>query len=395
MKMMKIKKCIAFVFCFVIILSVYGIPIQAAVTENNAESGSAYLVRPDGWSPCAVFSASKSGVKFNLKANDPNAVDYNVQLCAGEPGMGIPVESFYNVPIGTSVTFAGLTVGKEYYFDISSDTITGNGAGAVYTLSAFDVKYNGYEAGGYSVKFYYNNGADISVGTYLNVKGEFTLIEAPTYAGYTFAGWSDGRAVYQPGDVVNVTQDMRFDAIWTQSTPARNPFADVNQGDVYFDAVMHVYEKGIMIGTAATTFSPDDSVTRAAVWTVLARINGVNISGGNTWYEKAQEWAISSGLSDGSNPERIVSRQEIITMLYRRAGRPPVKNSGSYATAFGDMKDIADWAYDPVIWAIQNNLLNIYYSSGILCPTQGALRWELAYSLTQYDMNIMPYAVIQ
>lgn len=387
--MMKIKKCIVSVFCFVIMLSVCGIPVQATIMNSNVESGSAYLVRPNGWSPCAAFSASKSGVSFNLKANDPNATDYNVQLCIGELGMGIPVESCYNVPIGTSVTFAGLTVGTKYYFDISSGTITGNGAGAVYTLSAFDAQYNGSDAGGYSVKFYYNNGADISVGTYLDVKGEFALIEAPTYAGYTFAGWSNGRTVYQSGDVVSVTQDMRFDAIWVESVPARNPFVDVNQGDSYFEAVMYVYEKGIMAGTSKTTFSPNASVTRATVWTVLARMNGIDINGGSTWYEKAQKWVISMGISDGSNPEKIVSRQEVITMLYRQAGSPPVKNQGNYATAFGDMKDIAGWAYDPVVWAIQNYLLNIYYSSGMLYPTQGALRWELAYLLTQYDMNIV------
>ena len=388
MKMMKIKKCIACIFCFVMILSVYGIPVQAVVTESKVESGSAYLVKPNGWSPCAVFSASKSGVTFHLKANDPNATDYNVRLCAGEPGMGIPVESCYNVPIGTSVAFVGLTVGTTYYFDISSGTITGNGAGAVYTLSVFDAQHNGSDVGGYSVKFQYNNGADISVGIFLGIKGEFVLTEAPVYAGYTFAGWSDGTTVHQPGDVVNVTQDMRFDAMWTESIPARNPFADVKQSDAYFDAVMHVYEKGIMVGTASATFSPDAPVTRAAVWTVLARINGIDTDGGDTWYEKAREWAVSTGISDGSDPERTVSRQEIITMLYRQAGRPPVKNPGNYATSFGDMADVADWAYDPVIWAIQNNLLQLYYSGGMLDPAQGALRWELAYLLTQYDMNI-------
>ena len=139
----------------------------------------------------------------------------------------------------------------------------------------------------------------------------------------------------------------------------------------------------------AKKYSPNASVTRATVWTVLARMNGIDINGGSTWYEKAQKWVISMGISDGSNPEKIVSRQEVITMLYRQAGSPPVKNQGNYATAFGDMKDIAGWAYDPVVWAIQNYLLNIYYSSGMLYPTQGALRWELAYLLTQYDMNIV------
>lgn len=387
--MMKLNKFIASVFCFAVMLSVCGIPVQAAaVMDGDTESGSAYLVRPDEWNPCAAFSASKSGVTFNLKANETNATDYNVQLCTGELGVGTPVESRYHVPMGTSVAFSGLTVGKEYYFNVSSDTITGNGFGAVYTLSAFDARYHGSDSGGYSVSFYFHNGADISVGIYLNVRGEFALIEAPAWAGYTFAGWSDGKTVYQPGDVVTVTQDMRFDAAWEESVPARNPFADVNQSDPCFEAVMYVYEKGIMQGTGETTFSPNASVTRATVWTVLARMNGIDTNGGSTWYEKARTWVVSMGISDGSNPEGIISRQEIITMLYRQAGSLAVENPGNYATAFGDMKDVADWAYDPVIWAIQNNLLNIYYSGGMLRPAQGALRWELAYLLTQYDMNI-------
>ena len=129
--------------------------------------------------------------------------------------------------------------------------------------SAANTRKGNY-ADGYEVTFCYNNGGSVSVAIYLNINGAFTIVDAPKYAGYTFVGWSCGGRVYQPGEVINVSRDMRFEATWVESIPARNPFTDIYRSDAYFDAVMYVYEKGIMAGTSATTFSPNDPVTRAA-----------------------------------------------------------------------------------------------------------------------------------
>ena len=58
--------------------------------------------------------------------------------------------------------------------------------------------------------------------------------------------------------------------------------------------------------------------------TVLARMNDVDTEGGSTWYEKGLLWAVEQGISDGTNPEQKISREQLVTMLYRAAGRPEI-----------------------------------------------------------------------
>ena len=67
-----------------------------------------------------------------------------------------------------------------------------------------------------------------------------------------------------------------------------------------------------------------DTLTRAMVWTIIARAEGVDTTGGATWYAKAQEWVTAKGISDGENPNAAITRQELVTMLYRLAGEPAV-----------------------------------------------------------------------
>ena len=81
-----------------------------------------------------------------------------------------------------------------------------------------------------------------------------------------------------------------------------------------------------MSGTSATTFDPDSPMSRAMVWTVIARLAGENISGEN-WAEDARAWAMAAGVSDGTNADGTISREEIVTMLYRYAGSPAVSVS--------------------------------------------------------------------
>ncbi len=86
----------------------------------------------------------------------------------------------------------------------------------------------------------------------------------------------------------------------------------------FADSVAYVTERGLMNGTGSDTFSPNASHPPAVLlMTVLARYAGEDTTGGAIWYEKGMNWAKAKGVSDGTNPEVNITREQLVTMLYR------------------------------------------------------------------------------
>lgn len=224
---------------------------------------------------------------------------------------------------------------------------------------------------GYCVTFYTDANTEISIHNYINQLGDFTVTEAPSLKGYDFAGWTDGVNIYQPGDVISVNQNLEFHALWTRT----HPFDDIDKNDTCFADVMYVYEQGLMTGTSASSFSPESFVTRSAIWTVLGRIAGEDVDGGSPWYAKAQSWAIRTSVSDGTAPNREITRQELAAMLYREAGSPAVsfENWESFFRSY----PVADWAQNAMCWALKTGVI----AGDKLQPTEPISRAELASSL--------------
>ena len=187
--------------------------------------------------------------------------------------------------------------------------------------------------------------------------------------GYIFMGWkcSDGHT-YQAGEVITVEKDMTFTAIWSNlpdiepGTPVVPdepvvgdfPFTDVSVNAWYYEAVKYVYENGIMNGMDRYSFQPNGTLTRAMVWTMLARLDGVDTEGGNSWYAKAQEWATANSVSDGENPTGEVTREQLITMLWRYAGSPTYTADLS---GYVDTADISSWAQQAMCWAVATGVI--------------------------------------
>ena len=111
-----------------------------------------------------------------------------------------------------------------------------------------------------------------------------------------------------------------------------------------------------MSGTSATTFDPDSPMSRAMVWTVIARLAGENISGEN-WAEDARAWAMAAGVSDGTNADGTISREEIVTMLYRYAGSPAVSTSELSLRQYPDGGGVSDWARSAMAWAVSAGII--------------------------------------
>ena len=106
-----------------------------AQTEPVPAVGTAFLPRSsrDGASgnACAPFTAKTADVAFVLYSA-PGATDYNVRLCAGEPGAGKWASDAVTVKVNDGVRFSGLTVGQTYYMEVSSDTLSTAGCTALY-----------------------------------------------------------------------------------------------------------------------------------------------------------------------------------------------------------------------------------------------------------------------
>lgn len=157
-------------------------------------------------------------------------------------------------------------------------------------------------------------------------------------------------------------------------------FNDVAAGSWYADAVKNVVNKGLMAGTGKDTFAPNNQVTRAMMWTVLARLDGKDVSGASTWYAKAMTWATEKGVSDGTFPGNSITREQLATMLWRAAGSPEAKGA---LTNFNDAASVSSWAAQAMTWAVEQGLIS-GMGDGALNPQGNATRAQLAVILTAY-----------
>ena len=117
------------------------------------------------------------------------------------------------------------------------------------------------------------------------------------------------------------------------------------------DEIDFVSARELVNGISATRYAPDASATRAQMWTILARQNDADLSGGANWYEKAQLWSKDKGVSDGTNPDGTINRAQMVTMLWRTMGQPAAGGSASFADVPAD-----SYYAQAVAWAIENGI---------------------------------------
>ena len=96
-------------------------------------------------------------------------------------------------------------------------------------------------------------------------------------------------------------------------------FRDLGGTGWAVDAICEVTDAGYFTGTSDTTFDPSMDMSRAMIFTVIARMAGVDTTTGSTWYEAGMNWAMEQGITDGTNPMSSITREQMVTMLYRYA----------------------------------------------------------------------------
>lgn len=207
---------------------------------------------------------------------------------------------------------------------------------------------------------------------------ELTELAVTTAAGTAVAAKQIAEDTYtfkMPASRVNVG------AVFVKKTvEITQIFTDITPGDWFEETVQYIYDKGLMKGTTADTFEPEAPANRAALMTLLARLDGVETDGGETWYAKSLAWAKGKGISDGSDPEGILTREQLVTMLYRC--------DGSQITAgglenFTDREKVSPWAMDAMRWAVETGIIK-GRNGHTLAPKDCTTRAELAAVLMRY-----------
>ena len=138
------------------------------------------------------------------------------------------------------------------------------------------------------------------------------------------------------------------------------------------DEIDFVSARGLVNGMSATIYAPNASTTRAQLWTILARQNGAGLNGGNTWYEKAQNWAKDKGVSDGANPNAAINRAQMVTMLWRAMGQPTAGGTANFTDVPTD-----SYYAQAVAWAVENGITT-GVGNGHFDPTGTCTRAQIA-----------------
>lgn len=215
-----------------------------------------------------------------------------------------------------------------------------------------------------------DNGYELDELTVTDKDGDTVKLQSKGGNKYTFT---------MPGSKVTV------EATFTLEKEENLPFADVAEDYWAVEEITWAYENGYMNGVSAERFAPGSTVTRQQLWMVLARLTGFNPSN----MTEAQHWAVESKISDGSNPGGALTRQQMVTILYRWAQQMGYDVSGrADLSAFPDNASVAAYATEPMTWAIAEGIIS-GTTEGLLNPAGTATRAQFAVILYRFFENVM------
>ncbi len=220
--------------------------------------------------------------------------------------------------------------------------------------------------------------------------GEWVTITAEVREGKTFSHWVSDEVTFEDKNASTTrfkmnSKDVTVTAVYVgehinPQTSVR--FEDIKSSDWYYEYILDVVDKGLFSGTSETTFSPNANATRAMVWTVLARMADVDVTGGEMWYSKAQKWAMENEVSDGTNPNDFITREQFVAMLYRFEGSPKVDGMLNFA----DTDKVSDYAYNALVWAVDEKIIT-GKGENTLDPQGNLTRAEMATILSRFTQK--------
>ena len=246
---------------------------------------------------------------------------------------------------------------------------------------------------------------DLGNWTYKYVMSQYGYCSVP---GYNLYKSTDGQvswteAIAPLGHVFTDTSDVCLRCGLTRAEAAsETAFVDVYRTDWYYDAVQFVVKAGLFNGTSTYTFSPNGTMTRAMMVTVLWRLAGQPTAEGenpftdvaaDAYYHDAVLWAYALGVvkgvsEDSFSPDGKITREQMAAMLYRYTLTTGVEMGQSAALdTFPDADEVSSWAQESLGWAVGAGLINgIQQLDGShLSPGGNATRAQVATILMRYQ----------
>lgn len=313
---------------------------------------------------------NRQGVAFYLNAQNKDTRTITVQWVAeGEEA--------------TTMTFSVDLSGVAYY-QAPSHGGSGSSGGSASTTYTLTFETNGGSAISKVTK---NKGTSIDLAQY-----------APTKSGATFEGWYADKGLTKKITSVKLDANTTVYAKWTEAPISGLPFKDVKTADWFYNDVKYVYEKGMMAGTAADVFAPNATTTRAMIVTILYRLEGspavtgtssfVDVPAGQ-WYTDAVNWAAANQIVKGTSattfaPNDSITREQMAAILYRYAqykGYDVTKKAD--LSGYSDNGQVSAYAKDALAWANAAKLIN-GVTNTTLAPQGNATRAQVSAILHRF-----------
>ena len=285
--------------------------------------------------------------------------------------------------VGESATFSVDLSGVAYY-QAPSHGGSGSSGGSASTTYTLTFETNGGNAISKVTK---NKGTTIDLAQY-----------APTKSGATFEGWYADKGLTKKITSVKLDANTTVYAKWTEAPVSGLPFGDVKTADWFYNDVKYVYEKGMMAGTAADVFAPNATTTRAMIVTILYRLEGspavtgtsafVDVPAGQ-WYTDAVNWAAANQIVKGTSattfaPNDSITREQMAAILYRYAqykGYDVTKKAD--LSGYSDNGQVSAYAKDALAWANAAKLIN-GVTNTTLAPQGNATRAQVSAILHRF-----------
>ena len=316
---------------------------------------------------------NKTGVAFYF--NDKTAKTVTVQWVAEGEGDNTPIYK----PITFSVDLSGVA-----YYQAPSHGGSGSSGGSASTTYTLTFETNGGNAISKVTK---NKGTTIDLAQY-----------APTKSGATFEGWYADKGLAKKITSVKLDANTTVYAKWTEAPVSGLPFGDVKTADWFYNDVKYVYEKGMMAGTAADVFAPNTTTTRAMIVTILYRLEGSPAVTGTSafadvpagqWYTDAVNWAAANQIVKGTSattfaPNDSITREQMAAILYRYAqykGYDVTKKAD--LSGYSDNGQVSAYAKDALAWANAAKLIN-GVTNTTLAPQGNATRAQVSAILHRF-----------
>lgn len=316
---------------------------------------------------------NRQGVAFYLNAQNKDTRTITVQWVAEGK------EATTYGPMTFSVDLSGVA-----YYQAPSHGGSGSSGGSASTTYTLTFETNGGNAISKVTK---NKGTTIDLAQYV-----------PTKSGATFEGWYADKGLTKKITSVKLDANTTVYAKWTEAPVSGLPFKDVKTADWFYNDVKYVYEKGMMAGTAADVFAPNATTTRAMIVTILYRLEGspavtgtnafVDVPAGQ-WYTDAVNWAAANQIVKGTSattfaPNDSITREQMAAILYRYAqykGYDVTKKAD--LSGYSDNGQVSAYAKDALAWANAAKLIN-GVTNTTLAPQGNATRAQVSAILHRF-----------